>query len=816
MQRRVPDRAQVVVVGGGVVGCSVAYHLTERGWSDVVLVERNQLTSGTTWHAAGLVTLARPTHGTRELVKRSVEVFTSLEAKTGLSTGYRTTGTIHLALTDDRWEELRRQYSAGRGHDIDIELIDARRSVELFPLLNPDGIRGGIHYPHDGRGNATDTTMSLAKGARMGGAQIFENTTVTGVDRRGDRVVGVTTDAGFIEAELVVNCTGMWGREFGNLAGVDLPLQAMAHYYVVTEEIPGLQPDMPTIKSSDDWSYVKDDAGNLMVGFFEPGSYPWAARGIPDGLGYVTLPEDWEHVGPFYEKMAERIPVLNETGIRLHFCGPESFTPDGFYHFGEVPGIDNYYAACGFNSIGFLTGPGAGRVLADWIVDGYPSLDLPEVDPRRVIPFQTNRRYRETRVKETLDLAYDMHWPFQQREAARGIRRSPLHDCVKAAGAVFGEVAGWERANWYATEGITPAYSYSWGRPHWFDAWAGEHRAAREGVAVFDLSSFGKVLVQGRDASRLLQRVSTADVDMDPGNIVYTQWLNERAGIEADVTVTRLDDDRYLVLTAAATVGREMEWLRRQSSDDHFVTMTDTSAGYALLPVMGPRSRELLARLTDADLSNDVFPFRASRRIDLGLTYVQATRVTFVGELGYELLVPADQAVHVYETLIEGSDDLGLRHAGYHALNSLRLEKAYRSWGHDIGWGDTPVEAGLGFTLAWDKPGGFLGRDAALRQQGTGVKRRLVQFAVDDPDVMAHHDEPIYRDGELVGTVTSATYGHTLGRTVGLGYLRSDIAIDADWIAAGTYAIEVAAELQPVQVSLRPMFDPAGERIHSS
>jgi glycine cleavage system T protein len=812
MDRQLPQRARVVVIGGGVVGCSVAYHLTKRGWNDVLLIERKRLTSGTTWHAAGLVTLGRPTHGTRTLVKRSLEVFNTLEAETGLSTGYRTTGTIHLALKDDRWEELRRQYSVAQGDELDVELIDAARAVELFPLLDPKGIVGGVHYPADGRGNATDTTMSLAKGARMNGAQIFEHTAVESIERRGDRVVGVSTDKGEVEAEYVVNCTGMWGRQVGAMSGVRLPLQAMAHYYVVTDEIPGLPRDMPTIKSSDDWSYVKDDAGNLMVGFFEPGSYPWSSHGIPVDVEYATLPEDWEHLGPFYEKMVERIPVLQNTGIRLHFCGPESFTPDGFFHFGEVPEITNYYAACGFNSIGFLTGPGAGQVLADWIVDGVPPMDLPEVDPRRVMPFQTNRRYLERRVKETLDLAYDMHWPFQQREAARGIRRSPLHERAEAAGAVFGEVAGWERANWYAAAGKGSTYSYSWGRPEWFTNWASEHQAAREGVALFDLSSFGKLLVQGRDTARMLQHLSTSDIDVAPGVVVYTQWLNGQAGIEADVTLTRLAEDRYLVMTAAATVGREVEWLRRHIGG-LFVTVTDVSAGYAMLSVMGPRSRGLLSSLTDANLSDEAFPFRSSQEIDLGLTFVRATRISFVGELGWELLVPADQAVHVYDAVVKAGQQAGLQHSGYHALNSLRLEKAYRSWGHDIGWLDTPLEAGLGFTVAWEKPGGFVGQAALTAQREAGVHRRLVQLAFNDPDVMAYHDEPIFRDGALVGTIASATYGHTLGRTVGLGYVKASHPIGTDWIMAGSYEVDVAAERCTVDVSVKPMYDPDGHRL---
>ena len=573
-----PSRARVVVVGGGVVGCSVAYHLTKRGVNDVVLLERKSLTSGTTWHAAGLITEARPTAGTRAIVGHSLEVFRNLEAETGLGTGFRRTGTLHLAMNDARWEELLRQATVHRSDDREIEVLDADGAVALFPPLSPDGIRGALHYPADGRGNATDTTMALAKGARMGGARIFEQTTVTDVVVRGDRVVGVGTDRGDIEAEVVVNCTGMWGREFGARAGVRLPLQALAHYYVVTEDIPGLPADMPTIKSSDDWSYVKDDAGKLMVGFFEPGSEPWMSRGIPQDVEYATLPENWDHLGDFYAQMVERIPLLADAGVRLFFCGPESFTPDGLYYLGEVPELTNYFAACGFNSVGFLSGPGAGKVLADWIVDGRPPMDVPELDPRRVVPFQVNRRYLEGRVVETLDLAYAMHWPYQQKQTMRGIRVSPLHDDMERAGAVFGEVAGWERANWFAPAGTPREYDHAYGRAAWFEHWAAEHRAVREDVGLFDLSSFGKIRVQGRDAVHLLQELSTADVDVAHDRTVYTQWLNDRGGIEADVTVTRVADDDFLVLTAAATLGREMDRLRKHIGD-RFVTVADVSAG---------------------------------------------------------------------------------------------------------------------------------------------------------------------------------------------------------------------------------------------
>ena len=491
MKHALPGRARVVVVGGGVAGCSTAYHLAKRGWTDVVLLERKRLTSGTTWHAAGLITQARPTHGTREIVRRSLRVFTSLQEETGFATGFERTGTLHLADGAERLEELLRQASAARGNGITAEPISPEQAVELFPPLYAGDLAGAVYYPDDGRGNATDTTMALAAGARQHGVRILENTPVTGVTRRDGRVTGVTIELGDIEAEYVVAATGMWGREFGALAGVGIPLQALAHYYVVTEPIPGLPPGLPTIKSAPDFAYVRNEGAGLMVGFFEPGSYPWASRGIPADAEFTRLPEDWDHLGPFYENMIKRLPVLADTGIRLHFCGPESFTPDGLYHLGEAPGLRNFFIAAGFNSVGFLSGPGAGSVLADWIVDGRSPLDLPETDPRRVARHETSRRFLEQRVTETLDLAYQIHWPYQQRVSVRGLRRSPLHDRVAGGGAVFGELLGWERANWYAPPGVERAYEYSFGRPNWFEHSAAEHRAVRDAVGVFDTSSFG-------------------------------------------------------------------------------------------------------------------------------------------------------------------------------------------------------------------------------------------------------------------------------------------------------------------------------------
>ncbi|WP_395656535.1 FAD-dependent oxidoreductase [Nocardioides sp.] len=812
MAKQLPTRAQVVIVGGGIIGASTAYHLARRGWTDVVLLERNTLTSGTTWHAAGLVTQARGTWGTREIVQRSMEVFQDLEKDTGFSTGFVRTGTMNLATSPDRLVELQHLATAVSGNGIEAELIDVERTLELHPLLNPEGLYGSLYFPKDGRGSATDTTISLARGATQRGARVVEGVTVTGITSSGHRVTGVRTTAGDIEAEYVVNATGMWGREFGALAGVNVPLQALAHYYIVTEAIEGLPRNLPTVKSGDEYSYVKDEAGALMVGFFEPGSYAWAGDGIPDSKGYLQLSEDWDHLGPFYERMIERVPILADAGIRLHFCGPESFTPDGQYHLGEAPGLTNYFVAAGFNSVGFLSGPGAGSVLADWIVDGRSPVDLPETDLGRVQRHETNRRFLAERVVETLDLSYEVHWPFQQRTSARRLRLSPLYEQTKVAGAVFGELAGWERANWYAPEGVEREYEYSFGRPNWFEHSAAEHKAIREAVGMIDTSSFGKLLVQGRDAVRVLNRLSVNDVDTAVGRITYTQWLDVNGGIVADVTVTRLAEDEFLVLSGPATVNRDLAHLRRQIGLDDFCTVADVSGTMAMLAVMGPNSRDLLASLTDSDLSNEAFPFGTSQEIDLGLTFVRATRVTYVGELGWELLIPAESAAHVWETIVAAGEPHELRPVGYHAMNSLRLEKGYRSWGHDISAGDNPLEAGLGFAVRWDKPGGFVGQEALEKRRAEGVSRRLVQLVLTDPEPLLFHDEPVFRDGLQVGRVVSAQFGHTLGGAVALAWVEAPEVVPRGWFNEGQYEVEVAGNLVVARASLSPMYDPKSER----
>ncbi len=813
MTPQIPNSARVVVVGGGIAGCSVAYGLIKRGWEDVVLFERKKLTSGTTWHAAGLVTELRASTNTTQLVLNGLDIFEGLEAETGLSTGFRKTGQITIACNPSRWEEIRRQTSMARGIGVPVELLTTDEVVERFPLLDPSDVLGGMYFPNDGVANPTDTTLSLAKGARMGGAQIFEDVKVTGVLTEAGRATGVSTDAGDVRAEFVVNCTGMWGREFGALSRVGLPLQAAEHFYVVTDAIEGLDPELPVLKSYDDWCYVKVEGGSkLMVGFFEPGGKPWALDGIPDDVEFLQLPDNWDHLLPFIEQAAGRFPILQDVGIQLFFNGPESFTPDAKFYMGDVPGLSNYFVACGFNSVGFLTGPGAGKALADWIVDGHPPMDLWDVDVRRMMPFQSSPTYLGERIPETLGLLYDMHWPFRQFESARGVRRSPFHDRLAARGACFGELAGWERPNWYAPEGVEPRYEYSYGRQNWFEHSAEEHRATREGVALFDQTSFTQFLVQGRDAVTALQWLCTADVDVPDGQIVYTQMLNERAGIEADLTVTRLAEDRFLVVGAAAEQMKDIDWLRSNIAADLHAFATDLTSAYAFLAVMGPRSRELLATLTPADLSNEAFPFRTSSQIELGHALVRASRITYVGELGWELYMPTEMGLYVYDLIAAAGDEVGMRHAGYHALNSLRIEKAYRLWGYDIGIEETPIEAGLVFTAALDKPGGFQGREALLRRQGSGTNRRLVQFVLDDPEPLVYRSEPIFRDGVLVGTVTTGMFGHTVGRSVALGYVKSDDPISPEWILGGSYEIEVACERVLAQPYLRPVYDPDGLR----
>jgi 4-methylaminobutanoate oxidase (formaldehyde-forming) len=816
-----PNHANVVIVGGGVAGCSIAYHLTKIGITDVVLLERRQLTCGTTWHAAGLVGQLRATRNLTELAKYTADLYHSLEAETGQATGFKQNGSISVAKTAARFEELKRGASMGKNFGLQIDLLTPGEIRERWPLLEVDDVVGGIFLLKDGQTNPIDTTQALAKGAKMRGARIFENTAVTRIRVEQGRAVGVETETGYIAADTVVLCAGMWSHRLAADCGVTVPLHAAEHFYIVTEPIAGLPGNLPVLRVQDECAYYKEDAGKLLMGCFEPVAKPWGMQGIPEDFCFDSLPEDYDHFEPILTAAVRRVPALGNTGIQLFFNGPESFTPDDRYYIGEAPEVRDLFVATGFNSVGIAASGGAGKVVADWIRDRRPPMDLADVDVRRALPFQRNRRYLHDRTVETLGLLYAMHWPYYQYQTARGARRTPLHDRLVAAGACMGETAGWERPNWYGEPGSTPQYQYSYGRQNWFDACRRECEAVRDGVALFDQTCFPKFVVQGRDACAILNHLSTANMDVPVGRVVYTQWLNDRGGIEADLTVTRLGRDEFMVVTSATCQTRDLAWLREHiaARPDAHCTVTDVTAGVAMLGVMGPRSRDLLQLLSGADLSNAGHPFGHAREIEIGYARVRASRITYVGELGWELYVPAEHCLDVYERLMEAGRAFDLRLAGYHAMGACRVEKGYKHWGHDIADEDTPLEAGLGFTVAWDKPGGFLGREALLAQRASGtLPKRLVQVMLQDHSAAApllYHEEPILRDGIIVGSIRSGAWGHRIGRSIGMGYVNCADGVTADWLASGDWQVEVACERHAARVQLQPWYDPKNERIKS-
>lgn len=815
MAKELPKKAQVVIVGGGVIGCSIAYHLTKLGIDEVVLLERKQLTSGTTWHAAGLIGQLRDSQNMTKLAKYTAELYLDLERETGQATGYKVNGSLSLATHDGRMEDLVRRADMAKVFGLQVDVLGPDGCKDHYPLISTDGVVGGIFIPSDGQADPVGITQALAKGARSGGAAIFENTAVDEVLVEDGRAVGVRTSEGEVRAEQVVLACGMWTRTVAAKLGVHVPLHACEHFYILTEPFEGVTPDLPVMRDYDAWAYYKEDAGKLLLGAFETVAKPWGMDGISEDFCFDQLPDDFDHFEPILLKAMERVPALENAGIQTFFCGPESFTPDDRYHLGPAPEVENLFVAAGLNSIGVQSAGGVGKVLAAWIQDGHPPMDLVSVDIRRNQPFQSNGRYLHDRVTETLGLLYATHWPFYQYRTSRGVRRSPLHEKHIQAGACMGETAGWERPNWFAPEGVEPAYEYSFKRQNWFEHSAAEHMAVRDGVGLIDMSSFAKFRLQGRDAAAVLGQLCANDVAVAPGRVVYTQWLNERGGIEADLTVTRLAEDDYLIVTSAGSQVRDFHWLRQHIPADAHAVATDVTSGYAVLAVMGPKARDLLQPLTTSDLSHAAFPFAASREIELGYGHVRASRITYVGELGWELYVPSEFAAGIYETLVAAGADIGLRHVGMHAVNSLRMEKAYRHWGHDITDEETPLEAGLGFAVAWDKSDGFIGRDALLRKRDAGVNSRLAQFLLTDPEPLLYHNEPVYREGAIVGYLTSGMYGHALGGAVGLGYVDCPDGAEAAFADGVDYEIEVVGVKYPARATLRPFYDPTNQRIRA-
>ncbi|MDO6456103.1 FAD-dependent oxidoreductase [Celeribacter halophilus] len=808
-----PKHARVVIVGGGVIGCSVAYHLTKLGWTDVVLLERKQLTSGTTWHAAGLIAQLRATKNMTKLAKYSQELYGTLEDETGVATGFRRNGSITMALSQERREEILRQASMARAFGVEVEEIGPDDVLARYPHVNVEDMTAAVYLDKDGQGDPANIALALARGAKDRGAIVLERTKVTGFEKQGRRITAVNWESaegeGRITCDHVVNCAGMWGHEVGRQMGVNVPLHACEHFYIVTDTVPELT-QLPTLRVPEECAYYKEDAGKILLGAFEPVAKPWAMNGIPEDFEFDQLPEDFDHFEPILEAAVNRLPLLAETGIHTFFNGPESFTPDDSYHLGLAPEMDNVWVAAGFNSIGIQSAGGAGMALAAWMDTGSKPFDLGDVDISRMQPFQGNKTYLFERSKETLGLLFADHFPYRQKATARGIRRSPLHEMLKSEGAVFGEFAGWERANWFADAGQKAEYEYSWKRQNWFDNAAREHKAIRENVGIYDMSSFGKLRVEGRDAEAFLNYVSASNLSVPVGKIVYSQFLNTKGGIEADVTITRLSETAYLIVTPAATCLSDQTWLRRHQGDFN-VTITDMTAAEAVICVMGPNARALLERVSPNDFSNATNPFGTCQEIEIGMGLARAHRVTYVGELGWELYVSTDMAAHVFEVLHAAGQDMGAKLCGLHMMDSCRIEKGFRHFGHDITSEDHILEAGLGFAIKKTDVD-YIGRAAVEQKREEGLRMRMVQFLLTDPEPLLYHAEPLLRDGEIVSYLTSGAYGHTLGGAVGLGYVPCEGESVAELLAS-SYEVEVAGQRVAARASLKPFYDPKSERV---
>ncbi|MDR7085883.1 4-methylaminobutanoate oxidase (formaldehyde-forming) [Aeromicrobium panaciterrae] len=812
----IPSRARIVIIGGGIVGTSVAYHLTLNGESDVVLLEQGELSSGTTWHAAGLVGQLRATQSGTTLVQYSASLYEQLEAETGLSAGFKRCGGVTVARTEDRMEQLRRTAATATAYNLECELLTPEEAGERWPLIATEDLVGGLWLPGDGTANPTDVTQSLARGARRRGATVVEHVRVLEVLVEDGAVTGVRTDQGDIEAEIVVNCAGQWAHHLAAKIGVSVPLHSAEHFYVVTDQIEGVRPDLPILRDPDGYTYFKEEVGGLVVGGFEPVAKPWVAPDeIPYPFEFQLLGEDWEHFQILMDSALERIPVLHETGIRKFYNGPESFTPDNQFILGEAPSLRGFFVGAGFNSVGIASAGGAGRALAEWILEGEPSVDLLAVDIRRFAPFQNDKEYLRARVAEVLGLHYAVPWPNREFDTARPLRTSPLYERLRDANAGFGSKMGWERANFFAPPAVDSVIQYAWGKQNWLPWSAAEQKACREAVAVFDQTSFSKYVVHGADAEAALQWICSNDVAVANDETVYTALLNSRGGYESDLTVTRVAADEYFLVSSSATTERDQDWIRRNipaGLDAHVADVTDR---LSVLGVMGPHSRALLSRLTNADLSEDGFAFGMSREIQLAGATIRATRITYVGELGWELYIKNDDALQVYEAIkVEGAA-FGIVDAGYYAIEAMRLEKGYRAFGRELTPEINPVEAGLSFTCKLATDIDFIGRAAVEKAKATGASRRIVSFACDDPSVMIWGGELLVRDGIAAGQAMSGSWGATIGSGVGLAWINglSGQIVDPAYVREGAYELDVGGRRIPVRVSLKPLFDPAGDKI---
>ncbi|MBL4928139.1 GcvT family protein [Fuscibacter oryzae] len=806
-----PTSSKVVVIGGGIVGCSTAYHLARMG-VEVVLLERKKLTSGTTFHAAGLVGQLRTSANITQLLGYSVDLYKRLEAETGQATGWKMNGGMRLACNAERWTEVKRQATTAHSFGLDMQLLTPREALDLWPIMTIDDLVGAAYLPTDGQASPSDITQALAKGARMAGAKLYEDTKVLRVQINEGIIKGVETEHGFINCEKVVLCAGMWTRPFAAAHGVNVPLVPVEHQYLITEKIEGVPTGLPTLRDPDRLTYWKEEVGGLVMGGYEPNPKLWRDGSLPQGFHYTLLDNDFDHFTPIMELALGRVPLMENAGIKQMINGPESFTPDGMFILGEAPEQRNFFVGAGFNAFGIASGGGAGMALAEWVAKGEAPFDLWPADIRRFGRPHFDTDWIRKRTYEAYGKHYTMAWPSEEHHSGRPNRRSPLYDTLKAAGAVFGEKLGWERPNWFAAPGEVAEDIYTYERPNWHSAVAREHKAAREAAVLIDQTSFAKFVLKGPDAEVALSWIAANDVAKPVGSLIYTEMLNDRGGIECDLTVARIRHDEYYIVTGTGFATHDFDWIARSIPAGMNAQLVDVTGAYSVLSLMGPKARDILAEVTRANVSNAAFPFGTVQTIGIAGAPVRALRVTYVGELGWELHCPVECAANVYAALHAAGAKHGLVNAGYRAIETLRLEKGYRAWAGDIGPDHTPDEAGLGWAVKLKKDFAFKGREAVAAQRANGVKKMLATFTA-APEVILYGRETIYRDGQRVGWLSSGGYGHTLGQSIGLGYVRNPEGVTADYVLSGNYQLEVASELVPCEVTLSPLYDPKGAKI---
>ena len=811
MTNSIPEQAQIVIIGGGIVGCSTAYHLTKAGFNDVVLLERKELGCGTTHAAAGLLAQLRQNQEMTNLAKYASELYSKLGDETGVNTGFVRTGAIGVCQTEDRRLEWLRGSAMAKAFGIDMHEISLKEAEDMVPGMSTEGLISAFYLPNDGQVDPIGATQALAKGAKMGGASIIENCKVLDIITKNNEVQGVKTEAGDIKCQYVVNCAGMWARDIGKLVNVSIPLHAAEHMHAITVPIEGLKKHFPTVRDFDGVTYFKEESGGILLGGFEVVAKPWGMKGIPENWKFTELPEDWDQFEVFMECGFERFPALEDAQIRHLAVCAESFTPDNAFMIGEAPGIKNFFVGCGMNSVGIAGSAGVGRALAQWISQGYPEEQLWPVDVRRYFPWQRNDKYLHDRVIESVGILYEHHYPNRQRTTARPVICSPLHDRLKENGACFSQIAGWERADWFAPEGVEPVHKYDWRTPNWLQYQKEEHLAVRHGVGMYDLTSMGNLLVQGKDALDVLQNICTNNISNTPGTVVYTPVVNERGGFETDITVTTLDEETFFIVTAAGTTIRDLDYIKRRIPETSICTITDVTHGYSMLAIMGPKSRDLMQELTSADMSNEAFPFSTAQEIDIAYARAIAVRMSYVGELGWELYIPSNFSVPVFDAIMAAGKKHGLKLIGMQAVNSLRLETGYRHWESDITPDDNPYEAGLGFGVKLDK-GDFIGKEALMEQKQKPLTRKMVMFTLEDTDVMLYGSEPIYRNGEYNGINTSGAYGFEVGSALGMGYLTHPDGITTKWIKEGKYEIIVEGKPRKAILQLSSPYDPKNQR----